>query len=95
MKVEYTMRMRDANEIPPDRDFAPFLKGLENRMYNSLIRTPGTYVKKRWLSSRSKTEVRILEGIKRYNPNSGETKVTLQILIVPTAKTFDPLHHGH
>jgi len=91
MNAQYPMVMKDFRDPPTKKDFTPYLKQLENRMYNSLLATPGEYVRKDWLASKSKTEARILRGTLKRKPNSGDVRVRFKVITVPLSEEFDPL----
>lgn len=60
----------------------PGLKTLEQRMYLSLMRSPGKYVRKKWLFSKSSERATILIGTRRYNPMSGDVSITFEIKVI-------------
>ena len=83
-----TPKYRDARVVAMRH---PPLTHLERRMYKALLRTEGTYVKKRWLKQRTKYHVYVLEGIKRYDPLSGDVKITFRTIVLDVPKVYDPL----
>ncbi len=71
-----TLTYRDPTAVRrPHR--VPTLKKLEQRLYNSLLKVPGTYTKKSWLATRRAGHAKILHGTKKQDPNSGDIDISL------------------